>query len=110
MAKKFRSPDGQVYELERETKTLKLVSVSNSDYYKGKNHDAFEFVDGTDEYIYDASLNADQTEYDSKIAQDLAFEEGKYVRLTGYFLPTSSYSNKIYIYNPRLLEICDSEE
>ena len=43
------------------------------------------------------------TEYDSKIAKDLAFEEGKRIRLTGYFVPPSSYSDNYYICNPRLL-------
>lgn len=104
--KKFRSPDGQIIELERETKTLKLLYVYNTDYYKGKNHDAFEFVDSeNNRYVYDASLNADMTEYDSKIAKELSFEEGKMVRLSGYFLPPTSWSTRIYIYNPRLLSI-----
>lgn len=110
MAKTFRSPDGQRIKLERETKTLKLDSVNNSDYYKGKNHDAFRFTDGEgNTYIYDASLNADMTEYDSKIATDLAFEEGKMVRITGYFVPPSSYSDNYYIYNPRLLSVEEQE-
>lgn len=106
MTKVFKDPDGKRIELERETKVLTLKSVTNSDYYKGKNHDAFRFTDGEgNTYIYDASLNADNTEYDSKIAKDLAFEEGKMVKLTGYFLPPSSNSDNYYIYNPRLLNI-----
>ena len=106
MTKVFKDPDGKRIELERETKVLTLISVNNSDYYKGKNHDAFRFTDGEgNTYIYDASLNADNTEYDSKIAKDLAFEEGKIVKLTGYFLPPSSNSDNYYIYNPRLLNI-----
>ena len=106
--KKFVNPEGKLVECERETKTLKLVLVGRSDYYKGKNHDAFEFTDGEgNTYIYDASLNADMTEYDSKIAKDLAFNEGKMVRITGYFLPPSSYSDSYYIYNPRLLNVED---
>ena len=106
MTKVFKDPDGKRIELERETKVLTLISVNNSDYYKGKNHDAFRFTDGEgNTYIYDASLNADNTEYDSKIAKDLAFEEGKTVKLTGYFLPPSSNSDNYYIYNPRLLNI-----
>ena len=106
MRKFFITPEGIRIEIERETKVLKLISVYNTDYYKGKNHDAFTFEDGEgNKYVYDAALNADMTEYDSKIAKDLAFAEGKHVKLTGYFLPPSSYSSKYYIYNPRLLEI-----
>ena len=106
MVKTFRSPDGQRIELERETKTLKLESVNNSDYYNSKNHDAFRFTDNEgNTYIYDASLNANMTEYDSKIAKDLVFEEGKIVKITGYFVPPSSYSDSYYIYNPRLISI-----
>lgn len=109
MAKKFRTPDGTEIECERKTKTLKLVSILNTDYYKGKNHDAFTFVDEeNNQYVYDATLNADMTEYNSKFAKELAFKEGKYIKLTGYFLPPSSYLDKIYIYSPRLLSIEDS--
>ena len=104
MAKTFRSPDGQRIELERETKTFKLDSVNNSDYYKGKNHDAFEFTDGEgNTYIYDASLNADMTEYDSNFAKELAFAEGKYIKFSAYFV--SVEEGKYYIYNPRLLNV-----
>ena len=45
------------------------------------------------------------TEYDSKIAKDLSFGEGKMFRLSGYFLPPISWNSRIYIYNPRLLSI-----
>lgn len=106
MSKRFISPSGHKIELERETKTLKLDSVNNSDYYKGKNHDSFNFTDTEgNKYIYDASLNADMTEYDSEFAKTLAFGEGKFVRLSGYFLPTFADNDKIYIYSPRLLSI-----
>lgn len=106
MRKFFRTPEGTRIEVERETKVLKLISIYNTDYYKGKNHDAFTFEDGEgNKYVYDATLNADMTEYDSKIAKDLAFEEGKIVRITGYFVPPSSYSDSYYIYNPRLLSV-----
>ena len=82
MAKTFRSPDGQRIELERETKTLKLESINNSDYYKGKNHDAFRFTDGEgNTYIYDASLNADMTEYDSKIAKISHLKKERWLEL-----------------------------
>lgn len=106
MKKTFISPDGQKIELERETKTLKFISVFNTDYYKGKNHDQFKFLDndGTT-YVYDATLNAEMTEYDTKFAKDLVFNEGKFIKLSGYFLPPSSYSDFTYIYNPRLLSI-----
>lgn len=106
MRKFFRTPEGTRIEVERETKVLKLISIYNTDYYKGKNHDAFTFEDGEgNKYVYDATLKADMTEYDSKIAKDLAFEEGKIVRITGYFVPPSSYSDSYYIYNPRLLSV-----
>lgn len=109
MAKKFRTPDGAEIECERKTKILKILHVHNTDYYKGKNHDAFEFIDDDgNKYVYDASLNADMTEYNSKFAKELAFKEGKYIKLTGYFLPPSSYLDKIFIYSPRLLNIEDS--
>lgn len=102
--KKFRTAEGKIVEVERETKTLQLKSVINIDYYKGKNHDAFTFIDGPTKYIYDASLNADMTEYDSNFAKDLAMAEGKYIKLSAYFVPTDN-ENRFYIYNPRLLNI-----
>ena len=102
--KKFVNPEGKLVECERETKVLKLKSVNNSDYYKGKNHDAFEFTDGEgNTYIYDASLNADMTEYDSNFAKELAFAEGKYIKFSAYFVPVEK--DKYYIYNPRLLNV-----
>lgn len=104
--KTFRTANGKQVECERETKTLQLKSVMNTDYYKGKNHDAFTFRDGANVYIYDASLNADMTEYDSNFAKELAFAEGKYVKITAYFVPTDD-DNRFYIYNPRLLNIED---
>ena len=108
MAKKFRNPDGQLIKCERETKVLKLILIRNTDYYKGKNHDAFEFIDDDgNKYVYDASLNADMTEYDTVFAKELSFMEGKYVKITGYFLPPTSYLDMIYIYNPRLLSIIE---
>lgn len=97
--------DGRVYECERETKTLKLQSVENTDYYKGKNHDAFTFVEGPNRYIYDAAMNADMTEYDTNFARELAFAEGKYVKFSAYFAFVEE--GKFYIYNPRLLNIED---
>lgn len=104
--KKFRTAEGKIAECERETKILQLKSVMNTDYYKGKNHDAFTFRDGSNVYIYDASMNADMTEYDSNFAKELAFAEGKYVKITAYFVPTDD-DNRFYIYNPRLLNIED---
>lgn len=106
MRKTFIDPDGKRIECERETKILKLVSVHNTDYYNNKNHDALEFIDseGT-KYVYNASLNADMTEYDTKFAQELVFEEGKQIKLSGYFLPKSMYEEKRYIYYPRLLNV-----
>ena len=102
--KKFVNSEGKLVECERETKVLKLISVNNSDYYKGKNHDAFEFTDGEgNTYIYDASLNADMTEYDSNFAKELAFAEGKYIKFSAYFV--SVEEGKYYIYNPRLLNV-----
>ena len=106
MSKVFRDSNGKCIELDRETKVLILKSVYNSDYYKGKNHDSFDFVDNEgNNYRYDATLNADMTEYDSKFAKELAFSEGKHVKLSGYFVPPSEYSECIYIYSPRLLSI-----
>ena len=106
MTKRFRDPNWKRIELERETKVLKLKTVYNSDYYKGKNHDSFKFVDTEGNiYIYDATLNADMTEYDTKFARELSLEDGKMVKLSGYFLPPSKYSSYIYIYNPRLISI-----
>ena len=104
--KTFKTANGNQVECERETKTLQLKSVANTDYYKGKNHDAFTFRDGSNVYIYDASLNADMTEYDSNFAKELAFAEGKYVKITAYFVPTDD-DNRFYIYNPRLLNVED---
>lgn len=105
MSKVFRDMNGKRFEIERETKTLKLESVIHSDYYKGKNHDDFRFTDGDgNEYVYDASLNAEMTEYDSKFAKELAFEEGKVVKVSAYFLPSQLYRNTSYIYNPRIVE------
>lgn len=104
MMKRFKTTDGKIVEVERETKTLLLKTIKNSDYYKGKNHDSFIFKDGSITYIYDATLNADMTEYDSKIAKDLSFEEDKYIMLSAYFVPTD-FDDKFYIYNPRLLDI-----
>ena len=108
MGKIFISPEGKRVECERETKILTLVSVNNTDYYKGKNHDRFKFID-TDKniYLYDATLNADMTEYDAKFASELAFSDGKQIKLTAYFVPPSSHYDSYYIYNPRLLEILD---
>lgn len=106
MSKRFISSTGHLVEIEREIKTLKLTHVNNSDYYKGKNHDSFNFTDTEGiKYIYDASLNSDMTEYDSEFAKTLAFKEGKFIRLSGYFLPNFADNGKIYIYNPRLLGI-----
>ena len=39
--KSFRLRNGKNVEVEREIKTLKLINVENTDYYKGKNHDAY---------------------------------------------------------------------
>lgn len=109
---RFRNKEtGEVFEVERETKVLKLISVENSDYYRGKNHDTLTFVDNENhKYIYDATINADMTVYDTKFASELAFEEGKYVKISAYFLPTylEQYGiDKKAIYNPRLLSIED---
>lgn len=100
--RKFTTGTGKVVYAEREIKTLKLVDVYNTDRYRNKNHDRFEFRDNENKYYYDAALNAEMTEYDSKIAKDLMCEEGKFIKLSGYFVPMDDY---IYIYNPRLLEI-----
>ena len=35
--KSFRLRNGKNVEVEREIKTLKLINVENTDYYKGKN-------------------------------------------------------------------------
>ena len=103
--KTFRTRSGKSVEVERETKTLKLVNIENTDYYKGKNHDEFLFKDGETSYIYNASLNADMTEYDTKFATDLIADgEGKYCKISAYFVPTDRC---YFIYNPRLLEIED---
>lgn len=106
MTKTFIDPNGNKITLERETKVLLLKSVRHSDYYKGKNHDAFKFLDNDGNiYIYDATLNADMTEYDTKFGSDLAFSENKYIKISAYFLPPSEYSENYYIYNPRILQI-----
>lgn len=105
MGKTFRTREGKSFEVERETKTLKLIKVENTDYYKGKNHDEFLFKDSDGTYYYyDAALNADMTEYDTKFASELACEEGKYVTLSAYFVPRSS-EKSYYTYLPRLLKI-----
>ncbi len=104
--KKFRTIDSRNIEVERDIKNLKLIKIENTDYYKGKNHDAFEFVDGeNNRYVYDASLNADMTEYDTKIAKELCYREKEYCKISAYFVPVRD--GYFYMYNPRLL---DSEE
>ena len=107
--KSFRLKNGKNVEVEREIKTLKVVSIDNTDYYKGKNHDAFTLTDGENQYIYNGSLNADMTVYDTKIAQELCYAENKYVVISAYFVPMeSTFGNEyFYIYNPRLLEVKD---
>ncbi|MEE3344240.1 MAG: hypothetical protein VZS44_09140 [Bacilli bacterium] len=104
--KKFRdNATGKLIEVERETKTLILKSIYNTDYYKGKNHDAFTFLDTEgNKYIYNATLNADMTEYDTNIAKELVFQEDKHIKLSAYFVPTE-FNGEYFIYNPRLLNI-----
>ena len=102
--KSFRLRNGKNVEVEREIKTLKLINVENTDYYKGKNHDEFLFKDSDNHYIYNAALNADMTEYDTKFATELIIGgENKFYKISGYFVPTEE--NTYYIYNPRLLNI-----
>ena len=104
--KKFNLRSGETIAIERETKTLKLIKIENTDYYKGKNHDEFLFRDSNDDYIYNASLNADMTEYDTKFATDLIADgEGKYCTISAYFVPTRDKT--YFIYNPRLLDISE---
>ena len=74
---RFRDGKGNSYECDRQTKTLKLVSVENVERFKNKEHDAFTFTDGEDTYVYYASLNADMTEYDTVFARGLSLCEGK---------------------------------
>jgi len=108
MGKIFISQEGKLVECERETKILTLISVNNTDYYNSKNHDRFKFIDTEKNiYLYDATLNADMTEYDAKFASELVFSDGKQVKLTAYFVPSSLHYDSYYIYNPRLLEILD---
>ena len=101
--KKFRKYDGTTYEADREVKILKLISIHNTDYYKGKNHDDFTFVDYDGNYYhYHASLNADMTEYDSDIAKKLAFGEGEYFKISAYFIPHYDVSHFMYL--PRFVK------
>lgn len=107
---------GELVEIKRETKTLKLVSVTEGDYYNSKYHDEFVFTDGKNTYIYHGSLNADRTDYDHKFAAELAFEEGKLIKFSGNFVPwrlafPSSLlkKNKYFIYIPRLIEVIAEE-
>lgn len=39
MKRIFINSDGSKVESERKIKVLKLISVTNSDYFEGKNHD-----------------------------------------------------------------------
>ena len=43
---RFRDGKGNSYECDRQTKTLKLVSIENVNRFKNKEHDAFTFTDG----------------------------------------------------------------
>ncbi len=107
MAKTFVDTNsGNKITLERETKVLLLKSIHKTDYYKGKNHEAFRFVDNDgNSYVYDAAVNADMTEYETKFGSDLAFSENKYIKISAYFLPDTDIDNYYYIYNPRILNI-----
>ena len=104
--KAFIDSQGNRTEVERETKILELKKVYNTDTYNGKNHDALEFEDEDGRrYIYNATLNAEMTEYDSKIAKELAFREGERFKISGYFVQCSANDDKkFWINSPRLIK------
>ena len=103
---RFRDGKGNSYECDRQTKTLKLVSVENVERFKNKEHDAFTFTDGEDTYVYYASLNAGMTEYDTVFARGLSLCEGEFVKMSAYFVPNNK---EYFIYNPRLLSVEEGE-
>lgn len=106
--KKFkRYSDGAIIELDRETKTLTFEGVEPGNFFKGKNHNFYEFRDENRVlYRYCAPIDYSGVPL-TKLGQDLENRGGENLKLTisGYFIPAYYTPNCIYIENIKVINM-----
>lgn len=95
-SKKFYGQDGEVLDIERESKTLTYDSSFDGDYYKGNYHIFVRFydTDGNEcliSKIYDDSISDPTNPYN--------LEKGKQYSVSGYYVPNHNIINNSIEYD-----------
>lgn len=97
----------EVFELERETRSLKFVVIQSGDYFDGKNHDCYQFEDESgNRYSYYSPVDYNGRAL-TQLGKTLECRERDACTcvISGYFTKNSHLENSFYIHNPRLLKV-----
>ena len=101
---KFRnSTNGEIIEVKRSIKLVKLLSVRGGYRYRHCDCDVFLFEDEDGErWEYRNTYARNTSRSHTRIGDKLAFDEGRELQLSAYYIKTSEDSYGV-IYRPRII-------
>ncbi len=101
---KFRnSANGEIIEVERLIKQVKLLSVRGGYRYKHCDCDVFLFEDEDGErWEYRNTNSRNTSRSHTKIGDELAYDEGRELQLSAYYIKASEDTCGV-IYRPRII-------